>query len=63
MDTKLDIQQLYFDLNKKKVRKTKSFDSGLCSLGIQNDAIEEITTEKAEPKKVAAKKEKEKLAE
>ncbi len=49
MDTKLDIQQLYFDLNKKKVKKTKSFDSGLCSLGIQNDIKreedEEITEE------------------
>ena len=63
MDTKLDIQQLYFDLNKKKARKTKSFDSGLCSLGIQNDAIEEIITKKAEPKKAPLKKVKEKLAE
>ena len=52
MDTKLDIQKIYLDLNKKKVKKTKSFDSGLCSLGIQRDIItKEIAKEKAKPKK------------
>ena len=58
METKLDIQQLYLDLKKKKVKKTKSFDSALCSLGIQNDSAELSKTKKAQPKKVELKKEK-----
>lgn len=51
METKLDIQQLYFDLNKKKVKKTKSFDSGLCSLGIQTDIKKETEGKIIKPKK------------
>jgi hypothetical protein len=46
MDTKLDIPKIYLDLNKKKAKKIKSFDSGLCSLGIQSDIKKEITIKK-----------------
>ncbi|MDD2982539.1 MAG: hypothetical protein PHQ74_04045 [Crocinitomicaceae bacterium] len=59
METKLDIQKLYFDLKKKKVKKIKSFDSGLVSLGIQTDIkIETTTHKKAQPKKAELAKEK-----
>jgi hypothetical protein len=59
METKLDIQKIYLDLdlNKKKVKKIKSFDSGLCSLGIQSDLKGENTIKKAQPKKAELTKE------
>ncbi len=51
MDTKLDIQKIYLDLNKKKARKTKSFDSGLCALGIQKEIKIDGETKVSKPKK------------
>lgn len=57
METKLDIQKLYFDLKRKKV-KIKNFDSGLVSLGIQTETKEETSNKKAQPKKAELIKEK-----
>lgn len=51
METKLDIPKIYLDLNKKKVRKTKSFDSGLCSLGIQKEIQKENAAKASKSKK------------
>lgn len=37
MNTKVNVQELFFQLKNKKASQIKSFDRALCSLGIHHD--------------------------
>lgn len=43
MDTKLNVQELFFQLKNKKPNQGKSFDRALCSLGIHRELKNGLT--------------------